>query len=184
MSEYRVAAMIADGFEETEAIGVIDLLKRVDIDVVMISIEKEKIVRGAHNIYINCDEIYDDISLEDFHMIFLPGGMPGTDNLNKNERLKKEIFEFFSLGKKIAAICAAPSILGDMGILKGKKATCFPGFEKRLKGADIINEKVVRDGNITTSKGLGTAIDLGLDIVEQVMGKEISKELGSIIQYK
>ena len=139
---------------------------------------------GAHNIGIVADLTWRRTDFDQCDMIFLPGGMPGTMHLKEHAGLAEQIREFDRQGKWLAAICAAPSVFGGLGILEGKKAICFPGFEKYLTGADITPERVVLDGHIFTSKGMGTAIDLGLAIVKEISGEEVSEELAKSIQYR
>jgi len=179
-----VYAMLADGFEEVEALAVVDVLKRAEIEVCMVSITEKRLVTGAHQIGVSADICFGEADFDKCDMIFLPGGMPGTLNLKNHKGLAGKIKNFDKSGKKLAAICAAPSILGEMGLLDGKRAVCFPGFEDSLKGAVITNERVVMDGNIFTSKGMGTALDLGLEIVKHVISAEKSEELARTIQYK
>ena len=178
-----VYTMLADGFEEVEALAVVDVLKRAKIEVCMVSVTGQRLVTGAHNIGISADICFDEADFGRCDMIFLPGGMPGTLNLKNHKGLTEQIKNFEKSGKKLAAICAAPSILGEMGLLKGRKAICFPGFEDALQGAEITDKRVVVDGNIFTSKGMGTAIDLGLEIVSNLISEEKSEELAKSIQY-
>lgn len=179
-----VYTMLADGFEEVEALAVVDVLKRAEIAVYMVSITGERLVTGAHQIGVYADICFDEADFEKCDMIFLPGGMPGTLNLKNHKGLTEQIKNFDKSGKKLAAICAAPSILGELGILNGKRAVCFPGFEDSLKGAVIVDERAVTDGTVFTSKGMGTAIDLGLEIVKHVADKEKSEQLARTIQYR
>ncbi len=179
----KVAAMLAEGFEEVEALAVIDLLRRANVEITMVSVMNFEKVTGSHNITVMCDDKIDDIDIESFDMIFLPGGMPGTNNLDMSEKLCDYIKEFHSKGKLLAAICAAPKVFGRLGILKDKKATCFPGFEKDLIGAILVSDKVVKDGNVITSKGMGTAIDLGLELIKVLVGSEEANEMAKTIQY-
>lgn len=179
-----IAAMLANGFEEVEALAVIDILRRADIKTDMISISECKKVTGAHNISIEADMLLEDIELEEYSGIFLPGGMPGTNNLDGCQKLCKAILDFDREKKLLAAICAAPKIYGRLGILEGRKAVCYPGMEKYLTGAEAkMQDKVVKDGHIITSRGMGTAIDLGLALVAELKDKSISEELASAIQY-
>lgn len=179
-----VYTMLADGFEEVEALAVIDVLKRADYEVKTVSIQDKEVVMGAHNIGIVADLTWRRADFDQCDMIFLPGGMPGTMHLKEHAGLAEQIREFDRQGKWLAAICAAPSVFGGLGILEGKKAICFPGFEKYLTGADVTPERVVLDGHIFTSKGMGTAIDLGLAIVKEISGEEASEELAKSIQYR
>ena len=172
-----VYTMLADGFEEVEALAVVDVLKRAEIEVFMVSVMEEKLVTGAHQINVCADMCFDEADFDKC-------GMPGTLNLKNHKGLIEQIKSFDKSGKKLAAICAAPSILGELGLLNQKRAVCFPGFEDSLKGAILVNKRAVTDGNIFTSKGMGTALDLGLEIVKHVAGSEKSEELARTIQYK
>jgi 4-methyl-5(b-hydroxyethyl)-thiazole monophosphate biosynthesis len=183
MEEYRVIALIAEGFEETEAIAVIDLLRRSDINVSLVSITNEKIIKSARGISVICDEIFDDINLDNYELVFLPGGMPGTRNLAESKEVISILKDFDKKNKLIAAICAAPMILGKLGLLNKKNAVCFPGFEKDLIGANVLFDNVIMDENIITSRGMGTAIDLGLFLVSKIRGEEFSKNLERTIVY-
>lgn len=179
----NVIVFLADGFEEVEALTPVDLLRRAGADVKMVSISDELTVRGAHNIYINADSKISDVNEHDVDLFVLPGGMPGTKNLDKDEKVTSIIKNAFDDNKLIGAICAAPSVLGHVGILKDKSACCYPGFEGELTGADVKFEPVVESGNVITSRGMGTAIDFGLKLIELLFGKEKSVELGKSIVY-
>lgn len=180
-----VYAMLANGFEEVEALAVVDVLKRAGIHVKMVSVTGDSLVTGAHDICIQADILFESADFAECDMIFLPGGMPGTKNLAAHQGLTEQLVKFASDDKKwLAAICAAPSVLGELGLLEGKKAISYPGFEQMLKGAAITDEKVVRDGHIFTSKGMGTAIALGLAIVESCIGKGEADALAKSIQYQ
>ena len=173
----KVALFLANGFEEIEAIGTIDILRRAKIDVVTVSITDNNVVTGAHNIPITADTTFKVSDLTDFEMLILPGGMPGAKNLNEHEDLKKLITDFNSKGKLIAAICAAPMVLGGLGLLDGKRATSYPGFEPELVGAITTGESVVVDGNIITGKGPGLVFDFALRLVEQLLGIQYRREV-------
>ena len=131
----KVALFLAEGFEEIEALGTVDILRRAKIDIVTISITDNNVVTCAHNIPVTADKKFNDIDFTNFDMLVLPGGMPGAKHLNEHEDLKNLISDFNSKGKLIAAICAAPMVLGGLGVLDGKRATCYPGFEPELIGA-------------------------------------------------
>jgi len=173
----NIAVFLANGFEEIEAVSIIDVLRRANLEVTIISITGKTEVKGSHNIVINAELLFEDVNFNKVDMIVLPGGMPGAKNLNNHEGLKKQIIQFNQAGKPLAAICAAPLVYGQLGILKGKKATCFPGFEDYLMNANITNSKTQVDGNIITGKGAGVAIDFALKIVEMLRGKDIAHEL-------
>lgn len=179
----KVYAFLADGFEETEAVSVVDILLRADITTKTVSIMEDLCVTGAHGIKICADVMFEDVDYSKALMLFLPGGMPGKTNLQNYEPLRKLLVAFNNANRRIAAICAAPGILGELNILNGKKATSFPGFEDELKGATILNEKVVVSGNIITGKGMGTAIDMGLELVRILKDKETADNIGRSIQY-
>ena len=168
---------LADGFEEVEALAPLDLMRRAGLSVTTVGVGKKEIC-GAHGICVISDISDKDFKADSIDMIFLPGGMPGTLNLAKSRTVLCAINTAFTQNAYIAAICAAPSILGDMGLLQGKHATCYPGFESRLVGAIVSeNESVVVDSKIITAKGMGVAIDMGLKIIELLCSKERSEEL-------
>ncbi len=168
---------LADGFEEIEALTVVDVLRRAEVEVKTVSISGKKEVTGAHNITVMADILFEDADYSKAEMIVLPGGMPGTLNLEKHKRLTEKIKEFYENDKWLAAICAAPSILGKLGLLKGKSATCYPGFEKHFIGADCSQEPVVVSDKIVTSRGPGTAMYFALELVKVIKGNELSEKL-------
>lgn len=177
-----IYVFLADGFEETEAIAPIDLLRRAEKEVVTVGIKNDD-VRSSHGIPVLCDATDLQVELDErLEMIVLPGGMPGTLNLEANPVVQSAIDYCAEKNLPIGAICAAPSILGKRGVLKGKSATCFPGFEKYLDGASVSEEKVVTDGNITTAAGAGVAVEFGLRLVEVLCGKERSEAIRRSIQ--
>ena len=176
-----VYLFLANGFEEIEALCPLDLLRRVGVEVTVVGVGSDKIM-GAHGITVSADvpeEFYRDSNPE---MIILPGGMPGTKNLDASKTVHSAIRAASAHGSHIAAICAAPMILGKLGLLRDKEATCFPGFEEYLDGATISEMKVVTDGNITTAKGMGCALDFGLELVALLRGKDVSEKLRRDVQ--
>jgi 4-methyl-5(b-hydroxyethyl)-thiazole monophosphate biosynthesis len=175
----KVAVFLAQGFEEIEALSIIDILRRTGVEVTTVSITTYNMVRGAHNVKVDADEVFEYVDFSEMDMLVLPGGMPGAKNLNNSEDVRKWLKIFASEGKEIAAICAAPMVLGDLGLLEGKNATCYPGFEAELKGANVTGESVVVDGNITTGKGPGLAFDFALALVEKLCGVEKRNEVAS-----
>lgn len=179
----KVKLFLAEGFEEVEALTVIDLLRRVGIDISMVSITDCLEVIGAHHIQVRADELFIDVDFSHADMLILPGGMPGTKNLSTHNDLITLLKQYDKENKMIAAICAAPSVLGMNDILRGKKATCYPGFEEQLLGATYEDSVVVVSRNIITSKGLGTAIDFSLSIIGHLLGNEVSEELSKSIQH-
>ncbi|MBO4376935.1 MAG: DJ-1/PfpI family protein [Lachnospiraceae bacterium] len=179
----KVAAFLAEGFEEVEAITVIDILRRANIEVTTISTMESDKVLGGHGIEVKADALFGDVKYEEYDMLFLPGGGLGFKNLKAHKGLAALLLKFNGEEKFITAICGAPTVLGGLGILKGKKATVYPGLESELEGAICSTDSVVRDGHIITSRGVGTAIDLGLKLVEIFAGAEASKALGKSIVY-
>ena len=178
----KVYLFLADGFEEIEAIAPVDIFRRAGIEVITVSISDEKLVRGAHNISLMADALFSETDFLENDLLYLPGGMPGTKNLDAHEGLKKLLLKQASSNKKIAAICAAPSILGKLGLLNGKEAICYPGFEDQLTGAVLSKEKVVKSGAISTAKGAGVAIQFSLKLVEELKGKQAADKIADSIQ--
>ena len=175
---------MAEGHEEIEALTVVDLLRRAGIEIEMISITGNKKVPGSHGITTVCDKYLENADFESADMLVLPGGMPGTLNLELCEPLMEQIHGFNAAKKGLAAICAAPTVFGKAGILEGKKATCYPGMEKDLVGANVSTDEVCHDGHIITSRGLGTAIPFALEIVKTFKGEAAAEQLAKAVVYK
>lgn len=177
----KVCAFFTDGFETVEALAVVDILRRADIKTDMISITGDINVKSAQGVIVQADELLDEYVFEGDELLFLPGHKSYYDCKDLLELLK----EYNKKNNRIAAICAAPSILGNLGLLEGKKAMAFPGFETQLTGAVIITapERVVTDGNITTSRGMGTSLDLGLELVRLIKGEKLAEQLRTSTQY-
>lgn len=172
-----VIVFFAEGFEEVEALGTVDVLRRAKIDVKMIGIH-DKSVKGSHGIIVKMDGGFDDIgSIDDVECIVLPGGMPGANNLKANEKVGEWLKKAESNGKYVAAICAAPLVLGHFKIMEGKNFTCYPSFEKHLPNHQHVAESVVVDGKLITAKGVGVALDFGLKIVEHLKDSSTSETL-------
>ena len=180
----KVYVFMADGTEEVEALTVIDLLRRAQVEVVTVSVMEKKQIRSSHNIGIEADELYGESDYMDGAMVVLPGGMPGTTHLKNHEKLRKVLFAYQEAGKYLAAICAAPSVFGANGMLAGKKAICYPGFEAELQGAVVTNERVVTDGQFITSKGLGTAIEFSLELITLLVNAETAERIANSVQYR
>ena len=177
-----VYCFLADGFEELEAIAPVDMLKRAGIDVITVGVTGKN-VTGSHSITLVADITSDELELtDDIEAIILPGGMPGTLNLENSEIVQKSIDFAVASDKLVCAICAAPSILGHKGLLDGKRATAFPGFEKDLEGAVVSDKYVCRDGKFITARGAGVAVKFGLEIVSALVSKEKSEEIEKTIQ--
>jgi len=178
-----IYVFFAEGFEECEALVPVDILRRAEIEVKTVGVGSN-IITGAHGIRVFCDTINKDLSLENSEGIILPGGMPGTINLENDAVVQKTIDYCVENDLLIGAICAAPSILGHKNLLNGKKATCFPGFEKDLYGAIICDTPVIRDGKIITSCGAGAAFQFGFEILTALKGTEFSNNLQKQMKYK
>lgn len=180
----KVYAMIADGTEEVECLAVLDVLKRSGVEVVLVSANETKGVVSSHQVRIEADQTVAETDFSDGDVIFVPGGMPGAENLSACEPLVAAIRAALEGGRRVAAICAAPGVvLGRHGFLEGKTATCFPGFEKELHGSEYTSQGVVTDGLITTARGLGFAIDLGLELVKLLVGADTAEDTKKKIQY-
>ena len=179
----NVLMPIANGFEEIEAITVIDLLRRADINVVVAALH-DKNVTGSHGITVIADELLDDALAKDFDMVVLPGGQPGTDNLEADKRVRDLLVVLANSGKFTAAICAAPKILAAVGLLQGKTATSFPGCisPETTSGLRYSEDSVVQDGKVITSRGPGTAMEFALVIIEKLCGPNTRTEVESRLQ--
>ena len=177
----KAAVFFGTGYEEIEALTVVDILRRAGVETVMVSVMKEKSVAGSHDIRVETDALIGEIDFTGLDVIVLPGGMPGTKNLEACEALMAQVDIFAAQGKIVAAICAAPSILGHRGILKGKKACSFPSFESHLEGAEVLQQPAVMDGNLITGRGMGAAIPFGLKILEKLQGEEAARKMAEAI---
>ena len=179
-----IFVFLAEGFEEIEALTPVDVLRRAGLSVQTVSVMDEQVVAGAHGVPVLADKMFAEINPEDAEMILLPGGLPGATNLDAHEGLSRMILDFAAAEKPLAAICAAPLVLGNRGLLQGKKATCYPGFETYLQGAEYTAALVEKDGNIITGKGPGAAMEFAFAIVEKYCGIEKVNELkqGMMIQ--
>ncbi len=180
----QIAIFFARGYEEIEALAVVDICRRCGLTIDMISVTEEKQVEGAHGIVVNMDKIFSQADFSEYDMLVLPGGGEGTKNLEAHEGLMEKVDAFYKAGKYVGAICAAPSILGHRGILKGRKACCYPGFESHLEGALVTDGPVEIDGNVITSRGMGTAIAFGLAIAGIFCGEDKAEEMAKAICYK
>ncbi|MDR2948223.1 MAG: DJ-1/PfpI family protein [Prevotella sp.] len=168
---------LTTGFEEIEALGTLDILRRAELDVKSVSLTDSKQVTSSRNVLVVADLMFDQVDFSQAEMLVLPGGTP---KFNDHENMKKELLAFANKGNKVAAICASPMVLGGLGLLEGKNATCYPGFEQYLKGATLQTDKsVVIDGNITTGRGPGLTIDFALSLVEQLAGKAKRDEVAA-----
>lgn len=177
----NVFVFLADGFEEIEAIVPIDIFRRAGIDVTSVSISSKKEIRGAHDVTVIADSLFSETDFSENDLLYLPGGMPGTANLDAHEGLKALLVKQIGENKPVAAICAAPLILGKLNLLDGLEAICYPGYEINLKGATLSNEKIVKSGIISTAKGAGVALQFALKIVEDLKGKPVADKIAAAI---
>jgi 4-methyl-5(b-hydroxyethyl)-thiazole monophosphate biosynthesis len=173
----KIAVHLAEGFEEIEAVNIIDVLRRAELNVTVVSVSETLEVKGSYGIKVIADQLFKTVNYELIDMIILPGGMPGAVNLQEHLGLREQILNFNENKKPLGAICAAPLVFGNLGILKNKNATCYPGFENQLHGAIVTQENIEVADNIITAKGAGVAIDFALKIVEILKGKILADKL-------
>lgn len=181
----KVYILLANGFEEIEGLTAVDLMRRAGIEINMVSITGNLEITGARNIKVIADMLIEDMG-DDGDMVILPGGMPGTNYLKESGAVKDVLMRYNEAGKYLAAICAAPTVLGFHGLLEGKNATCYPGCEDGLLGA-IVPENpstVIVDDRIITSRGLGTAIDFALKLIELLIDADKADEIAKSVVYK
>lgn len=175
MDRKKVFVFLITGFEEIEVVATVDVLRRGGLNVATVSLTGERVVTGAHNIAVAADEIFEKVDFSEAAMLVVPGGTPAY---NEHEGMKAKVRDFYDNGGRVAAICAAPAVLGGLGILQGREATCYPGYEPYLQGAILRTDRsVVVDGNVITGKGPGLAVDFALRIVEILAGKTKSEEV-------
>lgn len=179
----KVYAFMADGTEEVECLSVVDLLRRAKLEVTTVSINADTHIHSAHGVEIVCDTTLAEINDGEAELLFLPGGAVGTQNFKASEKLCTLLKAHAAAGKPLAAICAAPSVFGVLGLLQGKHATCYPGFEGELEGASYTTEGVVRDGQFFTARGLGYALPLGFALIEAFVGAEAAEAMKKAVQY-
>ena len=181
----KVYVFLADGFEDVEALIPVDVLRRGGVDVTTVSISDFPLVTSAHGVNIEADIMFEQGDFSDADLIFLPGGMPGASNLFDHKGVCKVVVDQFAAGKKVAAICAAPGVvLGQLGILEGKKATCYPGFEQMLDGATYTADLVTVDGNVTTAEGPAAAFPYAYELLSQLVSKEVSDQTAEGMRFK
>ena len=173
--------MLADGFEEIEALTPVDVLRRAGLTVRTAGVGG-RIIAGSHGISVACDMTEDEVRAEEVGLLILPGGMPGAKNLDASPAVDRLIRDVNARGGRLAARCAAPFILGRRGLLSGKNATCYPGFEGELTGAHLSTLPVVTDGNITTAKGMGVALDFALELVRVLLSDDAAKKIADSVQ--
>ena len=170
----KVYIFLADGFEDIEGLTVVDLMRRAQIDIKTVSIKDIRDITTSHGIHMQTDLVFKETDFSDADMLVIPGGMPGTKYL---------VTDFYKQGKKVAAICAAPTVFAALGFLEGRKATAYPSCMDGLKGAERSLDSVVIDGNVTTSRGLGTAVDFALSLIGQLLGEKTADEIAESVVY-
>ena len=176
----NIYLFLAQGFEEMEALAVVDVARRAELSVKMVSVTGSEEVTGSHGVTMKADMLFDAEAIcQDAEMLVLPGGMPGAVNLAEHEGLRKVILGFCAAERPMAAICAAPMVYGELGLLKGLKATCYPGFEEHLLGAEATGELVEQDANFITGKGPGAAFEFAFAIVAKLAGKAKANKVKS-----
>ncbi|WP_334195971.1 DJ-1 family glyoxalase III [Muricomes intestini] len=173
----KASVFLADGFEEVEGLTAVDLLRRAGVEVSTISITGRQDIHGAHDIIVKADALFEGRDFSDVDMLVLPGGMPGTLHLQEHTGLQKLLEEQYAKEKYIGAICAAPSVLGSLSFLQGRRACSYPSVEEKLTGAEVVQDSVVADGNIVTSRGVGTAIPFALELISILCGRERAEEI-------
>lgn len=179
----KAYVFLADGFEEIEGLTVVDVLRRAGVDTVTVSVMGRKEISGSHGIPVGADDVFEKLDMSDADLLVLPGGMPGTLHLKAHEGLRELLVTADREEKYLAAICAAPSVLSELGMLKGRKACAYPSFEKTLDCAEVLKVPVVTDGHITTGRGMGAAIPFALRLTEILCGKEKAEEIRTSIVY-
>lgn len=179
----KAVIFFAPGLEECEGLVTVDLLRRAGVEVQICAVSDDKTITGAHGIRIVCDALAADAD-PDADAVILPGGIPGTPNLAASETVCSFVRAFHDAGRLVAAICAAPTVLGGLGLLAGRRATCYPGCEGNLGGADYVDAEVIRDGNIITGCSLGAAIPFALEIISVLEGPDIAEKKRQSIVYR
>ena len=180
----KIYVFLADGCEEIEGLTVVDLLRRAGEEVETVSIMGRKQIEGSHKIKVEADALFEKTDFTEGKMLVLPGGMPGTKHLGAYKPLTDMLCDWDARGKQLAAICAAPSVFGDLGILKGKEAVCYPGFEERLTGATIGEGTVAVTDHVITSRGMGTAIDFAAALIARLQDEKKAEEIKTSIIYR
>ena len=180
----KVYEFLATGFEDIEALIPLDIMRRAGVDFKTVSITGDLYVESAHGVSIKADMLIEDADMSDADLIMLPGGLPGATNLNAHNGVKKAIIEQNARGKMISAICAAPMVLGGIGLLQGRRATCYPGFEKYLEGAEYTHELCTVDGNITTGEGPAAALPYAYTLLAALTDRQTADQVAEGMMYK
>jgi len=180
----KVYVFLANGFEDVEALIPVDVLRRGGVEVVTVSVvDGTQVVETAHRVQVVADAMFDDCDFRDADLLMLPGGMPGASNLNAHEGVRQALLHQNAAGKRVAAICAAPLVLGGLGILRGKRATCYPGFEQTLEGATYTGDLCTVDGNVTTGEGPAAAFPFAYELLSQLKDADTARQVASGMRY-
>ncbi len=179
----KAAVFLAEGFEEIEALTPVDVCRRAGVEVTTVSITTDHTVVSSHGIPVSADKLFEEVDYDEMDLLLIPGGGEGTKNLEKCDKLNALLVEADKKEKLLAAICAGPRVLGKLGLLKGHKATCYPGNEEFLEGADCVKEKVVLDGRFITAVGMGASLDFGLSVAKALVGAAVADEVKAKLQY-
>ncbi len=180
----KVYVFLADGFEDVEALIPVDVLRRGGVEVVTVSVTGEsQVVETAHRVQVVADAMFEDCDFSDADLLFLPGGMPGASNLNSHEGVRRALMAQHQAGRRVAAICAAPLVLGGLGILRGKRATCYPGFEQTLEGATYTGDLCTVDGNVTTGEGPAAAFPFAYELLRQLTNEETARQIATGMRF-
>lgn len=169
-----VAVMMGQGFEPVELVAPVDILRRGGVEVTLVSVMSNREVRAAQDIMMNADVLQGNTDLDDFDMLMIPGGSEGVENLKSSSILAEALRNFMAQDRPVSAICAGPTVLSALGLLEGRKATCYPGCETDFPAGVHVDQRVVMDGNLITSQGPGTALEFGIAVLESLMGKEVA----------
>lgn len=180
----KVLAYFAPGLEECEGLVTVDLLRRAKVEVTIASITDDLMITGSHGVSVQCDALASAVDAAEYDAVFLPGGGRGTENLYASDLVRETLAASAAAGKLLCAICAAPSVPGRMGLLRGRRATCYPGFEEQLLGADYAPAEAIRDGQFITGSGLGAAIPFALEIIAALCGEAEALRVKRSIQYR
>lgn len=173
----KVYEFLANGFEDIEALGPVDVLRRGGLDVKTVSISGSLLVESAHGVQVKADMLFEDADFADADLLLVPGGMPGAKNIDEHEGVRKALAAHAACGKTVGAICAGPMVLGHLGLLRGRKATCYPGFEGELEGAEYTAAQFTVDGNIVTGKGPGATLGYAYALLSLFKGSQVVDEL-------
>ena len=180
----KVYVFLANGFEDVEALIPVDVLRRGGVEVVTVSVvDDSQVVETAHRVQVVADAMFDECDFSDADLLMLPGGMPGASNLNEHEGVRQALLRQAAAGRRVAAICAAPLVLGGLGLLRGKRATCYPGFEQTLEGATYTGELCTQDGLVTTGEGPAAAFPFAFSLLEQLAGSDIARQIAVGMRY-